>query len=492
MKSATNSNSSFSGPEDLEPRLRSPGREKNSASLLKGISHARLSNPSYLKDTHSGRPEAVVKVVSQARGFRAKKLMEYISRIDEKDKENIEVEDAQGVAHKGRGDVQNIYEVWQKDFERMKPGLKIKPRHVTHLMLSGSCKSNKKNNIKVLAAAKAVISDQVGAKGYDYICALHEDSGHSHVHFAIKNSHRSPGGPKLRLNPTELYKIRKAFAAEMTDLGLDHVATFRLDRPDVISRVARGIETLKKKETQYQRALKRSAPSFDAFSYRNEVSKTICRLREQVKKETKRKSEKRLNLLGSLRKLERKLNKGRVEIAVEVKATIERFEKETSKYRQSLAMLKNPDFSKLKFSKDERAKQEKKLKHMDISIRESIKVSRKHIKDSDLPEDKKKESLAMLKTHEKAISKSLSISEIYTDKQIERLLNGIDSDFKKLSDDKINVEEKAKLKKKLKRDVSLARRVVKYSASLPGERKTILKDLRFYKNQVSRSIFKGR
>jgi hypothetical protein len=63
----------------------------------------RFTDPGYTEQIAAGKPQAVVKVISQARGFRAQKVMEYIDRAEGNEGEqSLEFEDAKGEIQKGR------------------------------------------------------------------------------------------------------------------------------------------------------------------------------------------------------------------------------------------------------------------------------------------------------------------------------------------------------------------------------------------------------
>ena len=361
----------------------------------------RLANPKYVKALYAQKPEAVVKVISYARGHRVKIMMDYVARTDKDEKEPVEVENDMGAALKGEKDINQAFEAWKKDFDRAKPGAKQKSRHAVHVMLSAACNSKTKDALKALNAAREVIREQIGNNGYEFISALHRDSDHAHVHFIIKCKNREPGKPKLRINPTDILKIRTAFADKLTELGIDHVATLRRDRPNIVERVKNGVEKLNKKESQYQRAMRRTAPSIDAFEYRKAISSTIIKLRDQVKKETEPRSEKRRELLGALRSLERKVKKSRHSIDAEIAATINKFEKESARYGNQVDRLKNPD------PKIKAPITKKQIKELGQRISESIETARKEIKAADISPQEKKDALFVLSQHERAINKSM-------------------------------------------------------------------------------------
>ena len=139
-----------------------PAREIEEISSLKAKSASsngklvlRLSSPSYLKSCKSGKPESVVKVASHARGFRVSTLINYVGRVEDKHDKAVDLEDENGIKVKGKEDLEKVYKEWRKDFESGKHGLLRKPRHATHLILSGDCDNNPKNQKKFKVDPKA-------------------------------------------------------------------------------------------------------------------------------------------------------------------------------------------------------------------------------------------------------------------------------------------------------------------------------------------------
>ncbi len=210
----------------------------------------RFTNPAYIEQAAKPAPgpQAVVKVISQARGFRAQRLMEYIGRAEGKDGDKeLPFEDSKGEVGQGKEAIEAKYQEWREKFERAKPGQKNPPRHVTHMMLSASCDNNDKNAKKVLAAAREVLQDQLAAKGYDYIMVMHRDTDRPHIHVAINNYNMDADKRKLRLNPPELFELRTAFAERLQALGIEQMATLRRDRPVTLDQVRQGMAELKER-----------------------------------------------------------------------------------------------------------------------------------------------------------------------------------------------------------------------------------------------------
>ncbi|MEW6594147.1 MAG: relaxase/mobilization nuclease domain-containing protein [Thermodesulfobacteriota bacterium] len=389
---------------------------------------ARLNQPDYIAAAHSKKTEAIVKVASYAQGFMAKRLLLYVSRANQLGQE-IEVEDQDGCSLVGKEEIEKLYAEWKKDFDHRKrgpipEGVKTKGgkkqyerRHATHLILSADAAPTNANNNKVLAAAREVIRKHIGERGYDYILALHPDSNKAHVHIVIKNAHREKGGPKLRLNPPELHEMRTNFAAQLTELKLEHIATLRRDRPHIMDRVRYGIESLYAREKQFQRGMIRETPSRDAFAYRRAVSRSLVRLREQVKKETLPLTEQRRELLGAIRKVERELTKARPEIGKEIAATVRKFGRDAQNYKTWLAELTAPKRAQgLPRKQEER--RVRTLEAMQKKTALEIKEARQEIEAAPIGREERKAALGALAIHEKAI-KGRSPVEVQVQKIVE-------------------------------------------------------------------------
>lgn len=393
--------------EDREPKaLR--GRKGARTSV-----RTRLTQPSYTKDARSGKAEAVVKVASFAQGFKVRRLLMYVARANRPGQE-IEVEDQDGCTLKGKEDIERRYAEWQKSFDHRKRGLipeniktkskkkNYERRHATHIILSAAADSTPENNRRVLWAARITIEKHIRERGHNYILALHQDSGKAHVHVAIKNAHQEKGGPKLRLNPLDLHELRGDFAARLSELEMEHVATLRRDRPHIIERVQKGIEGLYKRETQFQRAMARETPSRDAFAYRRAVNRSIVLLREQVKKETLPLTERRQELLGSIRRLERELTKKQPEIGKEIAATVQKFGKDAQNYKKWLNDLTAPGKDREKSLK-EQGQRWRALEETQKKTAQEIREARQEIELAPIPQEEKKAALDALTIHEKAI-----------------------------------------------------------------------------------------
>lgn len=280
-----------------------------------------------------------------------------------------------------------------------KPKAERKPRHATHALLSADCENTPANARKVMAAAREVFQEQLASEGYQYMMVLHTDTKNPHVHVVINNYNTDPDKTKLRLNPPDLFVIRQRFAERMTELGLEQQATRRLDRPEVLERINRGIEALRKSGTWYEQKLfsaslasgygekpgeqaspemlkyakslaeknkielpgnskavvqeyleqhgrkREGIPPFvmDAFAKRIAMAKAVARLKDQVKQTTLPFSKERSERMKALRAISQELIKPDApDMKLLVNSLVVKLRNDTEKMQKQLDALQNP------------------------------------------------------------------------------------------------------------------------------------------------------
>ncbi|MDD5385313.1 MAG: relaxase/mobilization nuclease domain-containing protein [Gallionella sp.] len=273
------------------------------------------------------------------------------------------------------------------------------PRHATHALLSADCENTPANARKVMAAAREVFQEQLASEGYRYMMVLHTDTKNPHVHVVINNYNTDPDKTKLRLNPPDLFVIRQRFAERMTELGLEQQATRRLDRPEVLERINRGIEALRKSGTWYEQKLfsaslasgygekpgeqaspemlkyakslaeknkielpgnskaavqeyleqhgrkREGIPPFvmDAFAKRIAMAKAVARLKDQVKQTTLPFSKERSERMKALRAISQELIKPDApDMKLLVNSLVVKLRNDTEKMQKQLDALQNP------------------------------------------------------------------------------------------------------------------------------------------------------
>lgn len=308
--------------------------------------HGRLSSKVYHQSLRSRAPQAVVKVISFGHSaHRAKAQVMYVGRVG-KDGQELELEDQDSRLHKGKAEVEALMREWGQDFERKQYGSKGAPRHTTHIMLSALARNDHLSTAKVIAAAREFLQKQFGELGYEYVFVMHRDTEHPHVHVVVKNQNRELGN-KLRLGPKELFHLRTEFANELKEQGIEHVATLRRDRHQVLEKVASGIERLKQGEKWYRRKLE-TAPeaAVDALALRRSQARTLAYLKADVKAQTFPFSTQRRAFNVALRELSHALlDRSPEAFRQEVAQTIAKFGKDGEFLRDGLDQLHNARIS---------------------------------------------------------------------------------------------------------------------------------------------------
>lgn len=364
---------------------------------------ARFRYPKHFQANPSKpAPQAVVKVVSQARGHRVRGVMEYIAR-EGIEGEELALERESGETVKGKEAIAEVHAEWKEDFERAKPGSKRPPRHATHMILSA--KASDRDAHKVLAAARATLHEQLHTRGYDYVFVLHQDTNNPHVHVVINNYHRE-GGPKLRLNPPELQELREQFAAQMRSLGIEQVASQRRDRVETLEKISKGLEGLKLKRTWYQQKMRNAAPSVDVYAHRRAVARTVAQLRREIKTATLPLSADRKELMGDLRSLSQALLQPG-EPTKEVQAVVRKLGKDAGLVGRYLDELQRPPKVQAPtLTATQKLQRRKTLERMAERIQKNIDQARTEIRKAPLSWREKRQQLAVLKQHERTVSRA--------------------------------------------------------------------------------------
>ena len=356
--------------------------------------NSRLSNSNYLAATRSNNPQAMVKVASHVRGSRAKVLMEYISRTDREN--GIEVEDELGIMYTGKNDIQEIYDTWSKDFERAKPNAKILPRHVSHLVLSADADTTPENLNKVLDAARKTCNELIGDKGYRFLIGLHQDGGKPHAHIVVKAKSADKNISKVRLGPAELHSIRTSFAKNLSDLGLQHVATLRRDRPKVVEKIKEGKEPLKSKtKNHFTHALSKE----NSAEYMQAIDYQIVKFRESIKSSGLKNNEK-YYLKICLWRYEQSLLKDPASLEKHQSYLIQSFTQYRKMFKEDLSKVLNPPRIRKTISDRD---------HVDTKIYRDIKKTRADIKTIEDPQKRSKAFSVLNKHCEALIGKPISM-----------------------------------------------------------------------------------
>lgn len=313
----------FDEPDELRARK---GRHEE-------LPRLRLSSASYVKDTRSKAPQAMLKMTSYPRGHRVKNVIEYITRADKK--EDLEFETERDEIRRGKADIQALYEDWRRDFERKKPGAKREPRHATHIILSASAPNDVATANKVNAAARDFLKKEFGEKGYEYVFVTHRDRDNPHVHVVIKNYNRTLD-TKLRHTKHDLLIMRRAFAAELQKQGIEHVATYKVDRPLPEREVKTHLTTSKRRKHNWRVVQAAKAPGGEqALDERLRLQRAIKYARAGVRAAVKPKTPHRYHAQRVLAALDDKLMKRLpAEFRPEAAAALEQLKKDIPALRR--------------------------------------------------------------------------------------------------------------------------------------------------------------
>ncbi len=287
----------FDEPDELKARR---GRHEE-------LPRLRLSSASYVKDTRSKAPQAMLKMTSYPRGHRVKNVIEYITRANKK--EDLEFETEGGEIKRGKADIQALYEDWRRDFERKKPGAKREPRHATHIILSAKAPNDAETAYKVNTAARDFLKKEFGEKGYEYVFVTHRDRDNPHVHVVIKNYNRALNA-KLQTSKHDLLQLRRSFAAELQRQGIEHVATYKVDRPLPEREVKAHLTESKRRRHNWRVVQAAKAPGGEqALDERLRLQRAIKYVRAGVRAAVKPKTPQRYAAQRVLANLDDKLMK---------------------------------------------------------------------------------------------------------------------------------------------------------------------------------------
>lgn len=231
--------------EALESLLKGRVQPKGGKVTYKPYSgtSARLTVGLIAKNT----PEVMVKITGFSSGSGGiKSHFDYISRINDANKDNVEIENERGQVFKGKDEVEEAYSSWVDDINSYPKGKRS--RDVVNLVLSMPAGTNAE---KVKEAVRRFASNAFG-ENHEYVFALHTDEDHPHVHLDVKMR----GYNQVKLNPrkADLQNWREGFAEELRGLGVSAVASNRRARGvtkktinSVVNQINEGDKTHKKR-----------------------------------------------------------------------------------------------------------------------------------------------------------------------------------------------------------------------------------------------------
>lgn len=293
-------------------------------------------------------PQAVIKVPGWANtSSSVKSMLEYVGRADKEREQQVALEAEDGIQREGQQEIEELSQEWQEDFSRKGKGMKA-PRHAAHLVLSAKADVSNENLEKTLNAARRTVEKHFGEKGYQYALGLHQDGKNPHAHVVVKTVNAEKGKPKLRLGPAQLHEIRKTFAKELTREGLEHVATrektksktrhknLKGEKPNQLQKVKAVIANMTKEQRQFERALSRENPQYNAVLHRDQQARALETLRNQVKEDTTLSKDERLEAFNHIRSFRRKVEKKPQNHEREAKATANHYLKRIEKAQKAV------------------------------------------------------------------------------------------------------------------------------------------------------------
>jgi len=152
----------------------------------------------------SGARQAVVKVIGYRKGRgEAARTLDYVAR-----RERVDLETSGGETLSTEEDLRALLDEWSATFSERADG-----RDVMHLMLSfpADVAPGKAGEI-----ARAVLPEIAG--GRDWAFAVHDDTGHAHVHALVRM--RGADGRQLRTIRDTLHRWREATARSARERGV--------------------------------------------------------------------------------------------------------------------------------------------------------------------------------------------------------------------------------------------------------------------------------
>ncbi|MBT9444107.1 MAG: relaxase/mobilization nuclease domain-containing protein [Hyphomonadaceae bacterium] len=152
----------------------------------------------------SGARQAVVKIIGYRKGRgQAGRTLDYVAR-----RERIDMETSGGETLSTREDLQSLLDEWSATFSERADG-----RDVMHLMVSFPEGVAPETAREIARATLPEI-----AQGRDWAFAVHDDTGHAHVHALVRM--RGPDGRQLRTTRDTLQRWREATARNARARGV--------------------------------------------------------------------------------------------------------------------------------------------------------------------------------------------------------------------------------------------------------------------------------
>ena len=162
------------------------------------------------------KPEVVVRIVSNA--YDADQVESDLLRISKNGA--VELEDESGQFTFPEDMVRDLAKEWSRFQGRQRNNT----RYTTNIVLSMPAGTEP----QVLKRASQAFAKRQFGQDYQYVMALHTDTGHPHVQLTVRNLGRD--WRRLHVKKGDPQKWREAFAAELERLGVKAKATLKVTR----------------------------------------------------------------------------------------------------------------------------------------------------------------------------------------------------------------------------------------------------------------------
>lgn len=214
----------------------------------------RLAVRKTAKQVVTNSSEVMVKITGFGKGAgHVKAGLEYIGRINDRHKDDVELENDRGDVFIGRDEVDELFKSWERDFSL---GRRHENQRDTVKMVLSMPENTEPEAVR--NAVRAFAKDTFG-HNHEYVFALHTDEPHPHCHLIVKMQ----GVDGKRLNPrkADLQTWREGFAENLRRFGVDAAATPRPIRgvvkkaeSSVIRHIERGDKTHKPRVSKVRAA----------------------------------------------------------------------------------------------------------------------------------------------------------------------------------------------------------------------------------------------
>lgn len=422
----------------------------------------RFSNSDYVNNLNSTRIQPVLKIISQQTGVtQVKQLIDYIVREKKSEEEKLSIEEDAGKNLGSKDARDKLIEEWKKDFfdketykkqewkneimskmyeerdnleaipenkqtleqqvkldelhqqingqyqivrkvnsktnqlEETKRSLKIRGANdTTHVMLSVG---GKPDPTQATRATRKFLQENLAAAGFKYAFVRHDDTSNLHFHVVIKS--RGEFGQRLRFDKPDLFILRQEYARCLTEMGIERVATKRLDRTAEIEKVKADLKQIKENDSWYKNQLKKIEPEkgqgisnnkkdksrdFDVFSYRaNLLKRTVSIIRPLENSIKLAKGADKDNLKEELHKL--KIFKEQIktitpeQFHIAQEKTINALAKDNERLIYKLQKIIKPQTHKRQKTKEQKEFSKKYLKDLTNRNIKSLKVAKEEI-----------------------------------------------------------------------------------------------------------------